>query len=81
MQEQISNTIMTILFSPILQFLSTLTPFVIFVQNVKYRLLDESQFCYYGIITVNVADGKSNLLSQLLLVKLHPDNLVGEPAQ
>ena len=38
-QEQISNPILTILFSPILHFLSTLTPFIIFVQNVKYRLL------------------------------------------
>lgn len=29
--------------------------------------------------TVNIPDGKCNLLPQLLLVKLHPDNLVGKP--
>ena len=29
--------------------------------------------------TVNIPDGKCNLLSQLFLVELHPDYLVGEP--
>ena len=29
--------------------------------------------------TVNIPDGKCNLLPQLLLVELHPDNLVREP--
>lgn len=29
-------------------------------------------------LTVNVADGKSNFASELLFVKLHADDLVGE---
>ena len=32
-----------------------------------------------GRLTVNVSNSKCNLLPQLLLIKLHPDDLVGEP--